>query len=176
MDTRIIKGLLALLSLAYTVYLFATGHWGSGIGMILLSALLVFAVLRSTRMIMVFFYLRQQQIDKAMSWLNKINPNHLWKNQQGFFYFLKGSTQMETNMNEAEKNLKKALSIGLKSDSDKAAVKLNLAGIAAAKRKPKEAQMLLMEAKRLDTKGLLKNDIKNFEKAIKNPKVVYQRH
>jgi hypothetical protein len=83
---------------------------------------------------------------------------------------------METNMNEAEKNLKKALSIGLKSDSDKAAVKLNLAGIAAAKRKPKEAQMLLMEAKRLDTKGLLKNDIKNFEKAIKNPKVVYQRH
>jgi hypothetical protein len=52
---------------------------------------------------------------------------------------------------------------------------LNLAAIASAKRKPKEAQILLMEAKKLDTKGLLKNDIKTFEKALKNPKVVYQR-
>lgn len=175
MDTRIIKGAVALLSLAYTVYLYATGHWGSGIGMTLLSAVLILVFLRSMRMIMVFFYLRQQNMDKGKKWLNRINPDHLWKNQKGYFYFLTGSTQLETNLNEAEKNLKKALVFGLRADHDKAAVKLNLAAIASAKRKPKEAQMLLIEAKKLDTKGLLKNDIKTFEKALKNPKVVYQR-
>lgn len=175
MDTRIIKGLVALAALAYTVYLFSTGHWGSGIGMIFVSAIAVLAVMRSVRMIFVFFNLQQQKLDKAKKWIARINPNHLWKNQQGYYFFLKGSTQMETNLNEAERDLRKALSIGLRKDHDKAAVKLNLAAIAGAKRRPKEAQALLQEAKRLDKKGMLKNDIKMIEKAMKNPQVVHRR-
>ncbi len=175
MDTRIIKGLVALAALAYTVQLFATGHWGSGIGMIFVSALAVLAFMRSIRMIFVFFNLQQQKLDKAKKWIARINPNHLWKRQQAYYYFLKGSTQMETNLNDAEKDLKKALSIGLRKDHDKAAVKLNLAAIAGAKRRTKEAQALLLEAKRLDKKGMLKNDIKMIEKAMKNPQVVHRR-
>lgn len=175
MDTRIIKALVALAALAYTVYLFATGHWGAGIGMIFVSAVAVLAVLRSVRMIFVFFNLQQQKLDKAKKWIDRINPNHLWKNQRAYYYFLKGSTQMETNLNDAERDLRKALSLGLKKDHDKAAVKLNLAAIAGAKRKPKEAQALLIEAKKLDTKGMLKNDIKMIEKAMKNPQVVHRR-
>ena len=42
---------------------------------------------------------------------------------------------MEHNMNEAERLLKEALEMGLKQDHDKAAVKLNLAVVASAKRK-----------------------------------------
>jgi hypothetical protein len=175
MDTRIIKGVVAIAALAYTVYLFSTGHWGSGIGMVFVSAIGVLAFLRSIRMIFVFFNLQQQKLDKARKWIDRINPKHLWKNQQGYYYFLRGSTQMETNLNDAERDLRKALSIGLRKDHDKAAVKLNLAAIAGAKRRPKEAQALLIEAKRLDKKGMLKNDIKMIEKAMKNPQVVHRR-
>lgn len=175
MDTRIIKVIVALASIAYTVYLYATGHWGSGIGMTFVSIILVLAVMRSVRMIFVFFNLQQQKVDKAKKWLNRINPNHLWKRQQGYYYFLLGSTSMETNLTEAERHLRKALSIGLRKDHDKAAVKLNLAAIASAKRRMKEAKLLLAEAKKLDKKGMLKSDIKMIEKAMKNPRVVHQR-
>jgi hypothetical protein len=82
---------------------------------------------------------------------------------------------MERNLNEAERHLRKALSLGLRMDHDKAAVKLNLAAIASAKRKTREALSLLTEAKRLDKKGVLKNDIKMIEKSIKNPKVMQKR-
>jgi len=72
-------------------------------------------------------------------------------------------------MNDAEKLLKESLEVGLKQDHDKAAVKLNLAVVASAKRKPKLAKALLVECKRLDTKGMLKKDIKQVEAAIRNP-------
>ena len=72
-------------------------------------------------------------------------------------------------MNEAEKLLKHALDLGLKQDHDKAAVKLNLAVVASAKRKPKLAKALLNECKRLDAKGMLKKDIKQVEAAMRNP-------
>lgn len=175
MDTRIIKIAIAALAVAYTVYLYATGHWGSGIGMTLVSIVLILACLRSMRMVVVFFHMRQQKMDKAKQWLGRIKPNHLWKTQQGYYYFLQGSMAMEKNLNEAERHLRKALSLGLRMDHDKAAVKLNLAAIASAKRKTREALGLLTEAKRLDKKGVLKNDIKMIEKAIKNPKVIQKR-
>jgi hypothetical protein len=76
---------------------------------------------------------------------------------------------MELNMNEAEKLLKQALEMGLKQDHDKAAVKLNLAVVASAKRKPKLAKALLAECKRLDSKGMLKKDIKQVEAALRSP-------
>lgn len=175
MDTRIIKGIVTLASLAFTVYLYITEYWGSAIGMTLVTIVFGLTMLRSIRMIFVFFNLQQQKVDKAKKWLNRINPNHLWKRQQAYYYFLLGSTTMETNLTEAERHLRKALSIGLRKDHDKAAVKLNLAAVASAKRRTKEAKLLLAEAKKLDKKGMLKNDIKMIEKAMKNPRVVHQR-
>lgn len=103
MDTRIIKGLVALISVAYTVYLYSIGYTGSAIGMTLVSIVLILVVLRSVRMVVVFFYLQQQKIDKAKVWIARINPNHLWKRQQAYYFFLKGSTQMETNLNDADR-------------------------------------------------------------------------
>ena len=41
MDTRIIKGLVALLAVAYTVYLYSIGYTGSAIGMTLVSIVLI---------------------------------------------------------------------------------------------------------------------------------------
>jgi len=166
-DSRIIKGVVALALLAYTVYLFATGHWGWGIFMVLVSAVAVLLVLRSIRLIMVFFQMRQQKMDKAIQWLDRINPDHLWKNQKGYYYFLRGSAEVQNkSLGQSEKNFRQALSHGLRLDHDKAAVYLNLAVISANRRKKREAITLLNEAKKFDTKGYLKNDIKQVSKMV----------
>ena len=166
-DSRIIKVLIATASLAYTVYLFDTGYWGQGIAMLLLTAMLVLLALRSIRLILAFWQLRQQKMEKANEWLQKINPSHLWKNQKGYYYFLLGSTEIQSkSLSQSEKNFRQALSHGLRLEHDKAAVYLNLAVIAANKRKKREAVMHLNEAKRFDTKGYLKNDIKQVTKMV----------
>jgi hypothetical protein len=53
-------------------------------------------------------------------------------------------------------------------DHDKAAVYLNLAVIAANKRKKREAINYINEAKRYDTKGYMKNDIKQLSKMVQS--------
>jgi tetratricopeptide (TPR) repeat protein len=166
-DSRIIKGIIAAASLAYTTYLFIDGHWVSGIFMLLFTALLVLMVMRSMRMVIVFFQMRQQKMDKAKLWLERINPDHLWKNQKGYYYFLLGSVDVQKNsLSQSEKYFKSALSHGLRMDHDKAAVYLNLAVISANKRKKREAVAQLNEAKKYDTKGYLKNDIKQVSKMV----------
>lgn len=175
MDTRIIKIILTLAALAYTVYLFYTGHWGSGIGMIFVTAIMAIFVFRSIRLIIAFFQLRQQKMDKAKRWLMRTNPDKLWKSQRGYWYYLNGSVEVNNNMTEAERSFKQALKLGLRMDHDKAAAKLNLAVVALSKNKQREGKNLLNEAKKLDKRGLLKKDIKMIEKAMKNPKVIRQR-
>ena len=83
-DTRLIKGAIALAGLAFATYLFIVGRWGWGIVMILICAILVLMVMRSIRMILAFFQIRKQDMPKAKKWLEKINPDHLWKNQKGY--------------------------------------------------------------------------------------------
>jgi hypothetical protein len=118
-------------------------------------------------LVMVFFQMRQQKMDKAKVWLNRVNPNHLWKGQKGYYYFLVGSSEIQSaSLAQSEKNFKQALSYGLRMDHDKAAAYLNLAVISANKRKKREAITLLGEAKRFDTKGYLKNDIKQVSKMV----------
>lgn len=175
MDTRILKILIAAASLAYAVKLFVDGYWGAGIGMIFLTAVLVLVAMRSMRMIMVFLKMRQQNVADAQKWIDRISPNRLWKRQRGYYHFLKGSMMLEANYALAETELKLALSEGLKQDHDKAAVKLNLAAIAAMKKRPKIALILLAEAKRLDKKGVLKQDIRTIEQNIRNPRTQMRR-
>lgn len=166
-DTRIVKAIIALACLAYTVYEFIDGHWGVGIFMILVSAVAVLLVLRSVRLILVFLQMQQQKMDKAKVWLDRINPNHLWNNQKGYYYFLMGTVDVQRNsLSQSEKYFRTALSHGLRMDHDKAAVYLNLAVISANKRKKREALTLLNEAKRYDVKGYLKNDIKQVSKMV----------
>lgn len=166
MITRLLKILLAAISLAYTVYLFTKAQTGSAIGMIFVTIILTLATLRSMRMVMAFVHLRQQNMEKAKTWLARIKENQLWPRQRGYYYFLMGSMTMEQNMNDAEKFIKRALQLGLKQDHDKAAANLNLAVVASTRRKLPEAKRLIKESKRLDTKGALARDIKMVEDAI----------
>ena len=166
MITRLLKILLAASSLAYTVYLFTKAQTGSAIGMIFVTIILTLATLRSMRMVMAFVHLRQQNMEKAKTWLARINEHQLWPRQRGYYYFLMGSMTMEQNMNDAEKFIKRALQLGLKQDHDKAAANLNLAVVASTRRKLPEAKRLIKESKRLDTMGALARDIKMVEDAI----------
>jgi tetratricopeptide (TPR) repeat protein len=167
MDTRIIKSIIAAAAITFNTYLFVQGRWGWGITLLFATAVLVLVVFRSTRMIMVFYQMRMQRMDKAKIWLNRINPEHLWAKQKGYYYFLLGSADIQTNsLSQSEKNFRTALQHGLRLDHDKAAAYLNLAVISANRRKKREAITLLNEAKKYDSKGYLKNDIKQVSKMV----------
>jgi len=73
----------------------------------------------------------------------------------------------QTNMNQAEKFFKKAVSLGLSMDADLAMAKLNLAGIAMTKRRKREAQTLLTEAKKLDKHNMLGEQIQMMKQQMK---------
>jgi hypothetical protein len=165
-DTRIIKITLAAASFGYMVYLFATGYWGQGIGMFFVTAILVLLSLRSIRLVLAFFQLRQQKMDKAKMWLSRIKENHLWANQRGYYHFLLGSIEGQKNMAAAERHLREALKLGLRYDHDKAMANLNMSALMAGKRKKREAMHYINEAKRCDSKGLMKNEIKMLTKQI----------
>ena len=91
----------------------------------------------------------------------------LVKKQQGYFNYLHGLMVSQTNLNEAEKYFKKAISLGLSMDQDLALAKLQLAGIALTRRRKMEATNLLNEAKKLDKHNMLKDQIKMMKEQMK---------
>jgi tetratricopeptide (TPR) repeat protein len=173
---KIIKFSVAAASLAYMIWEFYTGHWGIGIAMLIPSAILVFACTRSTRMMMVFYFSQLQKIEKAKKWLDKIKESELWPNQRGYYFFLKGSMEAQSNsIAESERYMKKALELGLKRDEDKAMIYLQLASLSLSKGKIQIAKNHIATAKNLDAKGMLKNEIKQVEKYIKSGPQVTRR-
>ena len=175
LDTRVLKFGLTASAIAYAVKLFLSGHTGSGVGMVILAILIGLTALRSIRMVLVAIRIQQQKMDKARKLLAGINPDHLWPKNRGQYWFLQGNLVLESSLAEAEKAFRKALEVGLKRDEEKAAVMLNLAAIQGTKGRKKEAKALLVRAKRLDKKGMLKADIRTIEQGINNPQTVMRR-
>jgi tetratricopeptide (TPR) repeat protein len=127
---------------------------------------------------LLFLRLRKQDFDGAKKWLNKIkNPQSaLTTKQQGYYNYLNGIMVSQTNMNEAEKFFKKAISLGLSMDHDLAMAKLNLAGIAFTKRRKLEAQKLLAEAQTLDKRNMLTDQIKMMKQQMKKASIPNQHY
>ena len=115
-------------------------------------SIFIFLYFKNEIILLAFLRLRKEDFPGAKKWLDKIgNPEaSLVKKQQGYYNYLNGLMVSQTNMNEAEKYFKKAISLGLSMDTDLAMAKLNLAGIAMSKNRKREAQTLLTEAKKLD--------------------------
>ena len=82
----------------------------------------------------------------------------------------------QTNMNDAEKYFKTAISFGLSMDHDLAMAKLNLAGIAFTKRRKLEAQKLLQEAQKLDKRDMLSEQIKMMKQQMKKASIPNQHY
>ncbi len=171
MDTRIIKGAIAAASLAWAIYHFSQGNIGSGVFITLLTALLVFLVSRSLRLIIAFIGLRRGKMEMCEKWVSKVNPDKLSSKSRGYYYYLQGLTSVQSggqgSLTKAEGMFKKALSNGLRLDLDKATAKLQLAVIAISKRKKREATNLLSEVKKLDKRGMMTAQIKQVKEGLK---------
>ncbi len=169
MFNKNIKLIIAAGIIAFAVYQFTEGYIGNGIMLILLSLIFVFLYFKNEFILLAFLKLRKQDFDGAKSFLNKIKKPEgaLVKKQQGYYNYLHGIMNSQSNVNESEKYFKKAIALGLSMDHDLAMAKLNLAGIAFSKRRKQEAQKLLTEATKLDKQGMLTDQIKMMKDNMK---------
>tara|TARA_B110000908_G_scaffold38806_1_gene46739 strand:+ start:43 stop:606 length:564 start_codon:yes stop_codon:yes gene_type:complete len=169
MFNKNIKLVLTVLILTVAVWQFIEGNIGNGIMYILLSSIFIFLYFKNEFILLSFLRLRKEDFPGAKKWLDKIkNPEtSLIRKQQGYYNYLNGLMVSQTNMKEAEKYFKKAISLGLSMDTDMAMAKLNLAGIAMSKNRKREAQILLTEAKKLDKHNMLDNQIKMMKEQMK---------
>ena len=169
MYPKTIKLILALGIIAWAIYQFIEGYIGNGIALIFLSLIFIFLYFRNELILLAFFRLRKQDFAGTQKWLLRIkNPESaLTTKQVGYYHYLFGIITSQTNLTQAEKYFKKALSIGLSMDHDLAMAKLSLAGIVMQNRRKREATTLLNEAKKLDKQGMLAEQIKMMQQQMK---------
>jgi sugar diacid utilization regulator len=164
----IIRCALAALSVFFMVYLFATGHWGWGIVMIFVSAIVILSFFRNENMILALNQMRIGNHEKANKYIKRISrPDLMPRKQHAYVLFLQAmmGTQ-ELGFNRSEQMLRKALSLGLRTDQDNAVAKMHLAGICAQTGRKTEASTLLAEAKKLDKSGMMKEQITMMQKQL----------
>ena len=168
MYNKEIKIALALIILACSIFLFNSGEIGYGIVVLIIMGLVILSIFKDERIVKAFYHLRKNDMQKAASTLNKIkHPEKLIRSQEAYYYYLNGLILSQTQMNQSEKFFKKALSIGLRTDTDKAVAKLNLAGLAMSRRKKREATTLITEAKKLDKHNMLEEQLKMMKQQLK---------
>lgn len=157
--TRIV---LSALLLALSVYEFWDGEIGNGIFVILLMIIVIITIYFNEVMLLVFLNVRKGDFDKAEKRLDLIKkPELMVSGQEAYYYLMRGMILIQKNqMSKSESFFKKALSKGLYMDHDKAMAKLNLAAIAGAKRRKREALNWLTQAKKDDKKKMLTEQIK----------------
>ncbi len=169
MLNKIIRLALTALILAAAVWQFIEGEIGNGIMLVLLASLVLFTYFKNENILIAFWHLRKNNMAKADNSLNRIkNPEKsLITGQLAYYYMLKGLIQSQNGIGKAETFLRKALKTGLKQKHDQAMAKLQLAGIALAKRRKREAMILLSEVKKLDTRGMLNEQVKMMKQQMK---------
>ncbi|MGK0406384.1 MAG: hypothetical protein ACJAZH_000195 [Roseivirga sp.] len=164
------------LRLGITALFFGLSVWqfieveiGNGIMWLLLSGLVIFTYFRNESILLAFWFLRKNDMVKANKALARIkNPEQsLIRGQLAYYYMLSGMIQSQNGIGKAETFLRKALKTGLRMKHDQAMTKLQLAGISIAKRRKREAQMLLTEVKKLDEKGMLNDQVKMLKQQMK---------
>ena len=157
------------IALTSTIWLFTTGYWGWGIFMIFPLVIIGFTFFRNENMILALNQMRLGNTEKAQKYINRIAaPQLLPKKQHAYVIFLQAvlNTQ-ELGFAKSEQMLRKAISIGLRTGQDKAVARMHLAGICAQTGRSKEALTLLGDAKKLDSSGMMKDQIKLMEKQLK---------
>lgn len=137
--------------------------------LILVTAILGFSFFRNENMILALNQMRQGNTEKAKKYINKItHPQFLVKRQHAYVIFLQAvlNTQ-DYGFNKSEQMLRKAISIGLRTGQDNAVARMHLAGICAQTGRIKDALTLLAEAKKLDSSGMMKDQINQMQAQLK---------
>jgi tetratricopeptide (TPR) repeat protein len=169
MFPKVIKLILAVLAFSFGIYQFIDDYIGNGIMMLLLSGMLVLLYFKNEMIFLAFLRLRKQDFEGTEKWLMRI-PNiqrNLVRKQQGYYNYLLGIINSQKNLTQSEKYFKSAISLGLSMNHDLAMAKMSLAGIYLQKRRKREAQQLLTEAKKLDKHGMLSGQMKMIQQQMK---------
>ncbi|GIM58506.1 DUF2892 domain-containing protein [Capnocytophaga canimorsus] len=168
-QNKYVKLAVAVLIIALAVYQFTQKNIGNGIALILLALIPFFLYFRNEYILLAFFRLRKQDFAGTKKWLDKIaDPQTaLIRKQQGYYNYLYGILTSQTNLTQAEKYFRKALQLGLTMSYDIAMAKLSLAGIMMQKRRKREAQELLSEAKKLDKQNMMTEQIRMMQQQLK---------
>jgi tetratricopeptide (TPR) repeat protein len=97
-----------------------------------------------------------------------IRPQWLYVTNRAFYYIMKGSIASNLNRpDEAEGYFEKAKDLKLPSDNERALIYLQLANIKANQGKWTQAKSYFHQVKKFNvSEGMLKDQIKQFEKAI----------
>ncbi len=166
---NIFKLVIAGLMIAGGVALIVFGYIGWGIFSIFMAFFPIVFFFMNEFVLLALWRLRKQDMAGATKWLSKItNPDkQILKKQQGYYYYLCGISEAQTSITKAEQLMKKAMSIGLRFDHDKAIATLNIAAAALTKGRKQEAERLLAEAKKYDKTGMLDEQIKMMKQQMK---------
>ena len=169
MFPKVFKLLLSAITLGYAIYQFVDDYIGNGVLFVLLSGMFVLLYFKNELIFLAFLRLRKHDFEGTEKWLSRI-PNiekNLVRKQQGYYNYLMGIIQSQKNLTQAEKYFKSALKLGLSMNHDLAMAKMSLAGIYLQKRRKREAQLLLTEAKKLDKHGMLSGQLKMIQQQMK---------
>lgn len=169
MFNKIYKLIIAAALVGFAIYEFFQAAIGNGILLILLSGIFVFLYFKNEFLLLAFLRLRKEDFKGAQKWLSRIKTPEkaLVQKQQGYYNYLHGLMLSQSNMTKAEKYFKKSLRLGLSMSQDKAMAKLNLAGIAMSKRRKRQAQIYLKDAKKLDKHNMLSDQIRMIKQQMK---------
>jgi len=166
----IIRCALAAGTLVSTYLLFAEGYWGWGITMIIPIFIIGFSFFRNENMILALNQMRLGNTDKAKKYINRISaPQFLPKKQHAYVLFLQAvlNTQ-ELGFAKSEQMLRRAIEMGLRTPQDNAVARMHLAGICVQTGRRKEAQTLLVEAKKMDKSGMMKDQINQMQAQLRS--------
>ena len=108
MFPKVIKLILALISLGYAIYQFMDDYIGNGILFLLLTGMFILLYVKNEIIFLSFLRLRKQDFIGTEKWLNRI-PNierNLVRKQQGYYFYLMGIIQSQKNLTQAEKHFK----------------------------------------------------------------------
>ena len=169
MFPKIIKLILAAISLGYGIYQFIDNYIGNGIMMLFLTGVFILLYFKNELIFLAFLRLRKQDLEGTHKWLMRISniELNLVRKQQGYYNYLLGIAHSQKNLTQSEKYFKTAIKLGLSMNHDLAMAKMSLAGIYIQKRRKREAKQLLTEAKKLDKHGMLSGQMKLIQNQMK---------
>jgi len=153
-----------------TYYSFYTGYWGWGIFLVLITAIVGATFIINENVAMAINHMRTGNQEKAARAINRItHPQLMPRRQHAYAIYMQALlNSQEFGHAKSEAHLRKAIGLGLKRGHDQSMARMHLAGICAQTGRRQEAVSLLNEAKKLDTSGMLKDQIKMMQAQLQN--------
>lgn len=174
----VLIALTAVSLIVGAVLAFTAGFWYAFplllIGIILLVVYILFGSVNSAAK-----HIQTGEFDQAEKKLKlTLKPGWLYVTQRAFYYIMQGAISMnKKDTKTAEALFDKALDMNLPSDNERGMVLLQLANINATKGKWSAAKNYFRELKKLEvTEGMLKTQIKEFEKVINQSSQIKTAH